>query len=706
MTHSNFPANYWKYDGWNDNPTYGSSGTANGTYGWTVSDFELPMWMYATDRRVNGNGKVTNGEYGLVGKVCNDTFGYDNCGVLGSDGTPTYQLNGRSPLGTVQSKDSFYDWFHATDHTVQVPYTFVLTHVPNTARTYQYSNLLFFPIDGMGWKDYNTNGTHDHNYAFCCKSHATFGYSGGEVFNFYGDDDLFVFLDKKLVIDLGGVHTQLTGNVDLDDLPWLVKGQNYDFDMFYCERHTTESNIQITTSIQFTCPTVPDRCGICGGDGQSCCTADDKAACNDNNACTADACGKYTPCQHTNITSTCNLGLACVIDSCDPAKGCQHVPKNCDDGNKCFIYSCNNATGCQKAPKNCPSNQCFKGGCDPASGCTQTAVNCGTSDKCTQYSCNNSTGCSHTTTNCDDGDACAIWSCDPVQGCQRKQKVCNDFKNCTTDTCDSVSGCVFTPITCDSSICQTGSCDPTTGKCVFQNLTCADSSGCEVGSCPAPNKCYTPQKSCAAGGGCNYIPKDCDTGNPCSIGACNNMTGNCTTTKVNPTGFCLPCGASACTWNDPCNPYTCSADMKCVLTPFNCTDPNACATSTCVASNGTASCDVKAVSCSSATPADVCTPIICDNTIGCTNSTSNCNDYNPCTVDTCLGSGANNCSNIVPPNICDDHNTCTVDTYVYFFRFFSGSSLLFSLVYFSPSFSLPSFSPPFFWVYFFSRHKK
>jgi hypothetical protein len=38
-----------------------------------------------------------------------------------------------------------------------------------------------------------------------------------------------VFLDKKLVIDLGGVHTQLVGNVNLDDLPWLVKGQNYEY---------------------------------------------------------------------------------------------------------------------------------------------------------------------------------------------------------------------------------------------------------------------------------------------------------------------------------------------------------------------------------------------------------------------------------------------------------------------------------------------
>jgi hypothetical protein len=95
---------------------------------------------------------------------------------------------------------------------------------------------------------------------------------------------MFVFLDEKLVIDLGGVHTQLSGSVSLDDLPWLVKGQNYayvllppllmlilsrhpsltncdSFYMFYCERHTTSSQIEITTSIQLSCPTVLDRFG-------------------------------------------------------------------------------------------------------------------------------------------------------------------------------------------------------------------------------------------------------------------------------------------------------------------------------------------------------------------------------------------------------------------------------------------------------------
>lgn len=659
MTHSRFPADWWSYGGWTDNPTSGYSGNANGSYGWSVSDFELPMWMYASVREVNGNGVVSNGEPGLVGVECNAGNSYENCGTLGTDGTPVYQFTGMSPLGTVQSPESFSNWFHSTSETQPVPFTFVLDHIPGTARTYQYSNLSFFPLDGLGWQDYNTDGTNNHNFAFCCKSHASFGYSGGEVFNFYGDDDLFVFLDNKLVIDLGGVHTQLIGNVSLDDLPWLVQGQNYAFDMFYCERHTTDSNIQITTSIQFSCPTTLDRCGVCGGDGQSCCTAADRASCNENNLCQNYTCGVTTACQYTNISASCNLGLSCVIDSCDPSLGCQHVAKVCDDNNACTQDTCNNATGCVYKTITCPSNQCYTGGCATSSGCYATPVNCGTSDMCTQYSCANATGCSSKTTDCDDKNACTTDSCNPSTGCAHVNITCNDGLACTIDTCNPSSGCVYTPVTCSGSVCQTSSCDTTTGLCTYANLTCADTSDCSVGSCPAPNQCYTPQKSCSTGG-CDYIQKNCSTNNPCSIGSCTNATGDCDVQVVNPTGSCLPCGENACTWSDACNPYTCSADMQCVLTPFNCTAPNACANSTCVSSGGVASCSVVAISCAGDVATDACTPVTCDNTLGCINSTSLCQDYNPCTVDTCQG--PDSCSNVVPADICDDDNVCTIDS--------------------------------------------
>ena len=55
--------------------------------------------------------------------------------------------------------------------------------------------------------------------------------------------------------------------------------------MFYCERHTVESHLEITTTIAISC-TYYDWCDVCEGTGQSCCTAADLASCNDHNVCT------------------------------------------------------------------------------------------------------------------------------------------------------------------------------------------------------------------------------------------------------------------------------------------------------------------------------------------------------------------------------------------------------------------------------------
>ncbi len=87
-----------------------------------------------------------------------------------------------------------------------------------------------------------------HNYGFTMKVQAQFEYVKGQYFEFYGDDDVWVFINEKLVVDIGGQHHQVSGKVKLDTLG-LTEGETYPFHIFYAERHKVESNFKMRTSM-------------------------------------------------------------------------------------------------------------------------------------------------------------------------------------------------------------------------------------------------------------------------------------------------------------------------------------------------------------------------------------------------------------------------------------------------------------------------
>ena len=91
------------------------------------------------------------------------------------------------------------------------------------------------------------------NQQFCFESHAKFTHKPGLKFNFRGDDDIWVFIDNKLAVDLGGTHLAAPGYVNLDKFEGksgkLVEGNQYDLDIFFCDRRTTMSNVRIKTNM-------------------------------------------------------------------------------------------------------------------------------------------------------------------------------------------------------------------------------------------------------------------------------------------------------------------------------------------------------------------------------------------------------------------------------------------------------------------------
>lgn len=183
---------------------------------------------------------------------------------------------------SVKDRDSFSTWYtDSPKFNRRLGYELELELTNALARKYSYDAKnepygLYSPIDQLGLLDkafplspYEASGFTDTakcdvfgpecfrgKYWFTTEIHTFFQYRGDEAFLFKGDDDVYVFINNRLAINLGGEHNAISRNISLSQYVGeldLVEGQIYAFDMFHCERQTKGSNYAMETTLTQAC---------------------------------------------------------------------------------------------------------------------------------------------------------------------------------------------------------------------------------------------------------------------------------------------------------------------------------------------------------------------------------------------------------------------------------------------------------------------
>jgi len=207
---------------------------------------ESGSWEFDSDRMTNKSGELVGGFFPDVLYPPYEGNPYASCPNCN-------RSNGISCSPNINVAATFSDvtWRGVTYGGIEA---YNRSYLPDGALVSDYTGVGFSDCIGGGDPRPVSPRIKTGNNQYCFESHAEITYNGGEEFFFRGDDDIWIFINNRLVIDLGGTHRAAPGYVDLDTInnPKLVVGNKYPLDIFFCDRRGSESNVRISTNLYFS----------------------------------------------------------------------------------------------------------------------------------------------------------------------------------------------------------------------------------------------------------------------------------------------------------------------------------------------------------------------------------------------------------------------------------------------------------------------
>jgi fibro-slime domain-containing protein len=216
--------------------------------------------VYRDFRGVSQTGAPTHPDFDARGGS-GITFGMVS-DFLDGEGRPAFSGVVFGGSGALDG-DSFRDWYRDSARNRAVLDFLTLTRA---GTSYGFETGEFFPIDERGF-DVSGSATDEtysaaHNYSFSTEVHTWFEYQGDEVLTFSGDDDVWVFVDGRLCLDVGGLHPPVSEVMSFASPGAAATAQNvaivtacrarltvgriYELVVFHAERRCCGSNFRLT----------------------------------------------------------------------------------------------------------------------------------------------------------------------------------------------------------------------------------------------------------------------------------------------------------------------------------------------------------------------------------------------------------------------------------------------------------------------------